>query len=313
MCHCRRRRRIVLGQRRLWTAWPGHQRVRDRPAGRGLRRVRLPRHRDESRHSRPGLSEEGFSTCGITTGGAALCWGDSRLGQVGNGSKTEVALPAAAGLSSVGSIGIGPEHACAIAVTTRYCWGSNNGGLLGNGGSLTGETCGGVSCRSTPLALDGGYTAGSLTVGVRHSCALAGGSAYCWGSSGSSPTAVPGVSFTRISAGDEFTCGISNGSAYCWGTNGAGQLGIGSQSAQATPAADFDRWAHGGRRGWQPRLWADGQRCHLLLGRKFVGAAGRWHDHDAADAGRADLSSVSQSPISFPSQNAPKPNTPPRT
>lgn len=183
----------------------------------------------------PGLSEEGFSTCGITTGGAALCWGDSRLGQVGNGSKTEVALPAAAGLSSVGSIGIGPEHACAIAVTTRYCWGSNNGGLLGNGGSLTGETCGGVSCRSTPLALDGGYTAGSLTVGVRHSCALAGGSAYCWGSSGSSPTAVPGVSFTRISAGDEFTCGISNGSAYCWGTNGAGQLGIGSQSAQATP------------------------------------------------------------------------------
>jgi Regulator of chromosome condensation (RCC1) repeat len=80
--------------------------------------------------------------------------------------------------------------------------------------------------------------AASISAGYDHTCALEGGSAYCWGNnirgalgdgttSGSDvPVAVDaggvlaGKSLTQIAMGDQLTCVLdSAGAAYCWGFN----------------------------------------------------------------------------------------------
>ena len=79
----------------------------------------------------------------------------------------------------------------------------------------------------------------AVTTGLDHTCALAGGAAYCWGrgrggSLGADslqfalrPVRVSATAnFTQISAGEEHTCALaSSGIAYCWGANTRGQLG----------------------------------------------------------------------------------------
>src|SRR6266705_4231505 len=80
---------------------------------------------------------DGFS-CGVGTSGATACWGDSGVGQLGNGttggiSATPgvVSAPAGVGFSAVS---VGPAHACGVtSAGAAYCWGLNLSGELGNG------------------------------------------------------------------------------------------------------------------------------------------------------------------------------------
>src|SRR4029434_541207 len=81
-------------------------------------------------------------TCGLTTDGTALCWGDDTGGQLGNGrdgSKPEsfgasprwTPAPITGDLSFV-AIAASYEATCAIATTGQtYCWGGNRGRELG--------------------------------------------------------------------------------------------------------------------------------------------------------------------------------------
>ena len=76
-------------------------------------------------------------SCGLTTSGAAYCWGDA----LGNGTPVAslVPVPVSGGLkfSSV-SVGagnsFGGSYACGVTTDgTAYCWGENFAGQLGNG------------------------------------------------------------------------------------------------------------------------------------------------------------------------------------
>jgi alpha-tubulin suppressor-like RCC1 family protein len=186
--------------------------------------------------------------CGVTTTGAAYCWGDDLFGEVGDGATAlERLTPTLVqGNLTFTSISAGATHTCGLTTEGRvYCWG--DGGLVGDGTSLP---------RLTPVAVASGIQFVSVTAGTTHTCALATtGAAYCWGLNASgevgdstawqrlAPAPVAGgIAFANISAGYDHTCGVSKaGVAYCWGNNDNGALGVGDKRPRLVPTA-----VHGG-------------------------------------------------------------------
>src|SRR5207247_353952 len=74
-------------------------------------------------------------TCGLTTSGAAYCWGSNNDGQLGTGSTTESSMPVAvSGGLTFNALDAGMQHTCGLAKSgAAYCWGYNGYGQLGNG------------------------------------------------------------------------------------------------------------------------------------------------------------------------------------
>ncbi len=180
------------------------------------------------------IAAHGWHTCALTQKGELFCWGSFRsnddidvLWQRARPAKVELPKP-------VVSFAVGVGHNCAVTDDGKmYCWGRNRFGQLGNGSTVPSLTPVEVVGVSAPVR--------SLTLGLRHSCALADdGSVKCWGYGPSvgvggvvdvkSPVNVPGVAPASIlSAGDLHTCAwASPGKMKCWGDNGAGQLGDGT-------------------------------------------------------------------------------------
>ncbi|MDD5309914.1 MAG: hypothetical protein PHU25_21565, partial [Deltaproteobacteria bacterium] len=90
------------------------------------------------------ISVGGGNVCAIDTDGRVYCWGDNRMGQVGNGvladletgENNEVLTPTeVVGLPEpMVAISARGSHACAVAASGAiYCWGDNFNGQLGNG------------------------------------------------------------------------------------------------------------------------------------------------------------------------------------
>lgn len=190
------------------------------------------------------LSSGYHHSCGVTTSGAAYCWGQGFLGRLGNGSLDLEAVhePVAVGGGlTFASISAGAEHTCGVTDTGKaYCWGKGEKGRLGDGDS--------TSARSVPIAVldpaGGPVTYSEISAGGSHTCALTtAGTAYCWGWNAAgqignplaptivTPVAVEDpvggpVTFISISAGGAHTCALTTtGAAYCWGWNLYGQLG----------------------------------------------------------------------------------------
>jgi alpha-tubulin suppressor-like RCC1 family protein len=133
------------------------------------------------------------------------------------------------------------NHTCVLSPQTRYCWGQNDLGQLGNG--VHG------SAEPIPIAMDNttlGLTA--LTAGFQHTCGLAQDAIWCWGHNETgelglgmasepelSPTRV-GTGFARVSAGGAHTCGLKiDGQLECWGLNESLELGV--PAGRVVPAA----------------------------------------------------------------------------
>jgi alpha-tubulin suppressor-like RCC1 family protein len=183
--------------------------------------------------------------CGLTSGGAAYCWGYNHEGQVGDSSTTTRLAPVAvAGGLVFTSLTAGGYHTCGLTSSgTAYCWGRNDSGELGDYSTTN---------RSSPVAVAGGIAFASLAAGRLHTCGLtSNGAAYCWGQGVSGqlgdglaldeswPVAVAGgLAFASLIAGNLYTCGLTAGGvAYCWGYNQYGQLGDGSTANRWAPVA----------------------------------------------------------------------------
>ncbi len=140
-------------------------------------------------------------TCGVTTSGGALCWGDVSYGQ---------ATPPAD--VSFASVSAGDFHTCGVTTTgDALCWGSDEFG-------------------EATLPADVSFT--SVSAGWYYTCGVtASGDALCWGDDNHGRAKPPdGVSFASVSAGRIHTCGVTtSGDALCWGSDRYGQ---------ATPPAD---------------------------------------------------------------------------
>ncbi len=209
-------------------------------------------------------------SCGVTTDGAAWCWGEKNsLGATVSNTWSMVGSTANTPVKVSGTVRFKPEtlaaggSTCAISTSgTPYCWGAINMwdrsytmpytepvAVNGSGSTVTGQT----SSFQYP-ALAGPLV--SLTVGANHACGLtAAGKAYCWGDNSNgqigngvvgnpppvytytAPIAVAGgLSFSSIDAGVAHTCATTTGGAvYCWGANGFGQLGDGTTTPRPSP------------------------------------------------------------------------------
>ncbi|MBN1960687.1 MAG: hypothetical protein JW841_07050 [Deltaproteobacteria bacterium] len=140
-------------------------------------------------------SAGGNHTCGITGSafpGSLRCWGSNSLGQLGNGTFTDVYSPVSS--TSLGNnwiwVAAGLNHTCGIQYASAgkgslWCWGANHSGQLGAGYQFY-------------------QSATPVQVGAK-------------------------TDWVAVAAGDNFTCGIrANGAvyeAYCFGDNYQGQLG----------------------------------------------------------------------------------------
>ena len=141
-----------------------------------------------------------------------------------------------------GTVATGMSHSCTITSDGRAaCWGSNDNGQLGDGGSES---------RATPVLVEGDLSFSEITSGLSHTCGVANGTeVFCWGAnnmgqlgdattqSRSAPVRInSSVSFRFVAAGRDHTCGISSARrVLCWGSNADGQLGEGTRTRRSSP------------------------------------------------------------------------------
>jgi alpha-tubulin suppressor-like RCC1 family protein len=195
------------------------------------------------------LAGSGYHVCALLADGSVRCWGANYIGQLGDGTITDMRpTPVAVqGLAepvvqiAAGGLGVQPgfltDHSCALLASGRaQCWGSNSHGQLGDGTtahhSLPGDVIGLEGIRQ-------------LAAGYAHTCAvLDDGLAACWGNNEKGQlgdgtqiqrlTPVPvvglGGSVVALAAGGTYgvghTCAVLDGGGLqCWGASDYGQVG----------------------------------------------------------------------------------------
>lgn len=194
----------------------------------------------------------GWSHACATLLGDAYCWGFNRNGELGHGTTTDDALPDQVQFAAPGGVddvAAGNQHSCATLIGSVYCWGVNDHGQLGDGGTMP---------SSVPVA-NGVNSAIGMDAGNAHSCAVGSdGSVQCWGAGSSgqlgnnafvdaySPVGVmssagnivvPLTGVTSVTAGATHSCAVVAGAARCWGENSNGQLGDGTQASSSIAVA----------------------------------------------------------------------------
>jgi alpha-tubulin suppressor-like RCC1 family protein len=188
--------------------------------------------------------------------------------------------------------------------TDAYCWGTNEFGQLGTGGSRTVN-------QLLPVKVAAGTVKWSyLTAGLRFICGTAANTvpsqvAYCWGDNGigqaGSGTAGHYLTpqrvaldyrFFAIAAGSEHTCGQrDNGWIYCWGYGGNGALGNGSFFNRAAP------YPVSGNFSYQNKLAAG---AHHTLAVRSDGAVVSWGSNTFGQLGNGTTNSSNLPIVTLP-------------
>ncbi len=169
------------------------------------------------------------------------------------------------GCCRASTVAAGGEFGCAVLTDGRArCWGANDRGQLGDGGTAS---------SAEPVDVTGlpaGSRVTALALGWAHACAVVdpGGLVYCWGDNGTRqlgpgttapsspvPVLVTGISGVAAPASASappaivagggvtgsppapfgHTCAVGAGGLACWGANASGQLGDGSTVTSAAP------------------------------------------------------------------------------
>jgi alpha-tubulin suppressor-like RCC1 family protein len=180
----------------------------------------------------------------VLTMGQLSCWGRNTNNQLVPGAADQLPPQTMPVNEPPGAIGLGLEHSCVAEPGGPgvQCLGGNINDELGGGGALPV-----ASALPVMQAID------ALAIGDDHSCALADGRVWCWGSDaygqlGQNAVAGPTPMKTEVSlpsdavmlvAGADHTCAvIASGTVVrCWGRNNNGQIGDGTTTNRQLPTA----------------------------------------------------------------------------
>ncbi len=211
------------------------------------------------------LWESGHSdhSCVILTDGTVKCFGNNRFGELGLGAKSYIGVDTTDMGSALGTVDIGLtttnivsglRSMCATdAAGALKCWGSNEGGVLGQGDTNhRGDTANELGANLSAVNLGTGLTvnSGKVYLGWSHACAILNDNKVkCWGHNGFGQLGIgdrytrgdeanemgdnlsyadlgDGKTATELALGLYHTCALLNDKTVkCWGYNNVGQLG----------------------------------------------------------------------------------------
>lgn len=224
------------------------------------------------------LSAGFVHTCGVTTAGEVVCWGENRRGQLSGAAANEARITTA----QFTRVAVGEFHSCGLrADSVAVCWGWNSAGELGTHAPLG-------AVNATPAAVFGELEYHDIASGARHSCGVnAQGKVHCWGLNGSgeigrnplvnSTTPFPIAStnsFADVAIGGAHACAIDlQQLIYCWGAamvNGAAQ----DTQVPSGPVGGTTRRYHALSAGYEhtcalsmdDEVWCWGSNLHGQLG-----------------------------------------------
>ena len=192
---------------------------------------------------------EGANTCAVLNDGTLWCWGANDVGQLGNGTTDDSAVPVAVTAlgTKVRQVSLSTTgHTCAcLDDGSAWCWGSNDRGELGDGSQ---------TASLFPEQVQGLGSVVEISAGASDTCArTADGVLWCWGrnsvgqlgvgragqgvmAASPVPVLASGTRFVEVSAGIGATCARDeDGGVWCWGMRSFGLLADGSIGSTLLP------------------------------------------------------------------------------
>lgn len=167
-------------------------------------------------------------SCALANSSLAMCWGDNRWGQLGDGTTEDSETPARVqGAHAFATLATGGSDTCGVTTNgVAFCWGGNFRGRLGDGT---------IEHRNLPTAVATSLRFTAISGRGSHTCGIAeDGSAHCWGTNQSGelggwdqdtvslvPVAVTGGhTFRSLETTFGSTCGLTtDGGVLCWGVD----------------------------------------------------------------------------------------------
>jgi alpha-tubulin suppressor-like RCC1 family protein len=210
------------------------------------------------------VSAGSLHNLGLRKNGTVWAWGSNNSGRLGDGTSIDRSSPVSVvgGFTDWCQVSAGGTHSLGVRQNgTAWAWGYGFRGQLGN------DIAGGLSNRSSPVSIVGGFTDWcQVSAGRQHSLAVRrNGTAWAWGCNQdsfnvsprgvlgdgtsidrSSPVSVVGgfTDWCQVSAGGYHSLGLRrNGTLWSWGFQGflgvpaAGFLGDGTSIPKSSPVS----------------------------------------------------------------------------
>ena len=235
------------------------------------------------------LSAGRFHTCGVTTAGAAYCWGSNAFGQLGDGTTTQQRTPVAVSANwflprcrrERTTRAASPPGAPSIAgaPTDRVSWEMGRSSTSGPSRRQSRAVSGFDPWRQPRGFMDTPARRRSARILLGRETGP-GNSATERRARDSSPVVSGFSNFVTITAGWRHSCASpGGGNVACWGNNDWGQLGDGTTTQRLTQVAaaggfSFSTVGAGGGAHLRCSRGEDGRRG-VLLGEERVGPGRR--------------------------------------